>query len=187
MKKNKLIILAVICIAAGILAGIGISEIVWRERFVLDFSGVFSENPVIKNTEDPAEDQTGNKKGLKKEYSLTKDQKYYKSLVDEDDRNVLMIGEDAYSGSWDAIIIASISEKNKKIQVLNFPRDIYIDYSEEVLSQLREKSPKLYEAKGFQKINAAHTVGARIGYKAGKGTFSNSNIDFLADLIEEIF
>ena len=149
----------------------------FRERFVLDFSGVFSENPVIKNTEDPAEDQTGNKKGLKKEYSLTKDQKYYKSLVDEDDRNVLMIGEDAYSGSWDAIIIASISEKNKKIQVLNFPRDIYIDYSEEVLSQLREKSPKLYEAKGFRK-STLHTLSERIGYKAGR-TFQTAISTFL--------
>lgn len=188
MKKFNIILFTVITITAGIIAGALIFSLLWTDPETPGFLDAGEENPIESNpAEAPAENVVRREKGLKANYSLTNGQKYYKQLVDESDKNVLLIGEDATSGNWDTIIIASVSEKNKKIQIINIPRDIYMDYSEEVLEQLREKSPKLYEAKGFQKINAAHSVGARIGYEAGKGYFGDSHIDFLADLIEEVF
>ena len=56
-------------------------------------------------------------KGLKADFKITNGQKYYTSLVDDDDVNVLLVGEDATSGNWDTIIIASVSEKNKTIKI----------------------------------------------------------------------
>lgn len=188
MKKFSIILFTVIAIAAGVVAGALLFNLSQADQNVPGYLDTGEEDPIVSepNTE-PSEGVVRREKGFQADFELTKGQKYYKPLVDKNDKNVLLIGEDASSGSWDTIIIASVSEKNKKIQIINFPRDIYIDYSDEVLSQLREKSPKLYEAKGFQKINAAHLVGARIGYEAGKGYFGDSNIDFLADLIEEVF
>lgn len=187
MKKSRIVLIAAIVIAAGVIAGILIFNLMWTEQ---DTSGFSGSNDTITETDDtqgspvvPAQRE----KGLRADYNITNGQKYYMNLVDKDDKNVLLVGEDASSGNWDTIIIASVSDKNKKIKVVNIPRDIYMDYSEEVLSQLREKSPKLYQAKGFQKINAAHSVGAKIGYEDGKGYFGDSNIDFLADLVEEVF
>lgn len=187
MNKRGIILTVVITIAAGIIAGVLFFNLFWTEQ---DTSGHTDIDDPITQTDEPKDSPVvpaQREKGLKAEYKLTNGQKYYTSLVGNDDKNVLLVGEDATSGNWDTIIIASVSEKNKKIRVINIPRDIYIDYSEEVLSQLREKSPRLYEAKGFQKINAAHSVGAKIGYEDGKGYFGDSNFDFLADLIEEVF
>lgn len=190
MKKNIMILYAAIAVAAGILTGILISSMIWNEK---------DQNNYSEHLQDDYElDDTGNENNSENEenedreevtanYNITNEQRYYTALVDKKDTNVLLIGEDAYSGNFDTIIIATVSDKNKQIRLINFPRDIYIDYSKDVLDLLKEKSPKLYEAKGFQKINAAHTVGARIGYENNEGRFGDSNIDFLADLIEEVF
>jgi len=187
MKKKYLIALyIVIAVGVGILSGLLLSSIVSADN-TPDASEVSTRDD-INNSGDRTENSKGkDNKGSTKNYNITKNQRYYKQLVSDSDRNVLLIGEDAYSGNYDTIIIASISEKNKKIQLFNIPRDIYIDYSDGILEKVKEKSPALYNAKGFQKINAAHTVGARIEYKKGTGRFGNSNFDFLADLIEEIF
>jgi len=187
MKKKYLITLyIVIAVGVGILSGLLLSSIVSADN-TPDASEVSTRDD-INNSGDRTENSKGkDNKGSTKNYNITKNQRYYKQLVSDSDRNVLLIGEDAYSGNYDTIIIASISEKNKKIQLFNIPRDIYIDYSDGILEKVKEKSPALYNAKGFQKINAAHTVGARIEYKKGTGRFGNSNFDFLADLIEEIF
>ena len=187
MKKGRIILFAVIIMAAGIITGVFIFNALWTESDAPGSSTVENEPIIDDNAQLPPAADPQRDKGLKAEYKLTIGQKYYMPLAEEGDINVLLIGEDATSENWDTIIIASVSEKNKRIRMINIPRDIYMDYSEDILSQLREKSPKLYEAKGFQKINAAHSVGARIGYEDGKGYFGNSHIDFLADLIYEIF
>lgn len=186
MKKYKILIYAVIAVTAGILTGILISAMLWKDNmpdFITDFF-TDEENPDTQAGDEPEDED---KTAYEADYNITNSQRYYTSIADKKDVNVLLIGEDAYSGNFDTLIIASLSEKNKKIQLVNIPRDIYIDYSDDVLALLKEKSPKLYNAKGFQKINAAHTVGARIGYEENNGKFGDSNIDFLADLIEEIF
>ncbi|MBP7176779.1 MAG: LCP family protein [Thermoclostridium sp.] len=187
MKKGRTILFAVMIMAAGIIAGVIIFNALWTEQNAPGFSDTEKDSAIGNDSQQSPVVVPQRDKGLKADYKLTNGQKYYIPLVDQNDKNVLLIGEDASSGNWDTIIIASVSEKSKKIRVINIPRDIYMDYSEDVLSQLREKSPKLYEAKGFQKINAAHSVGAKIGYEDNKGYFGDSHIDFLADLINEIF
>lgn len=187
MNKKGIILIIAIAIAAGIITGVVLFSLMWTEQ---DTSAYTDPDDPITQTDEPQGTEVvipQRERGLKAEYKITNGQKYYMPLVDEEDKNVLLVGEDATSGNWDTIIIASVSEKNKRIRVMNIPRDIYIDYSEEVLNQLREKSPKFYEAKGFQKINAAHSVGAKIGYEEGKGYFADSHFDFLADLIKEVF
>jgi len=187
MKRKVLVILYImIALAAGIVSGLVLSAVI-----TADNSQAISDVPVGNDIIDYDDGDFGEEPDETSiewaNYNITNNQRYYKPLVTDSDKNVLLIGEDAYSGNYDTIIIASISVKNKKIQLINFPRDIYIDYSDEILNLLKEKSPALYNAKGFQKINAAHTVGARIGYKKDTGRFGDSNFDFLADLIEEIF
>lgn len=191
MKKNIIILYAAIAVAAGILTGILISSMIWKNKnpdYISQILPNEDESDFYIDFEDNRDNEENeDKEEIEANYNITNGQRYYTSLVDKKDINVLLIGEDSYSGNFDTIIIATISEKNKKIRLINFPRDIYIDYSKDVLDLLKEKSPKLYEAKGFQKINAAHTVGARIKYESSNGKFGDSNIDFLADLIEEVF
>ncbi|NLU52917.1 MAG: LCP family protein [Clostridiaceae bacterium] len=122
-----------------------------------------------------------------KPYNLTKDLKYYKSLVDKDNINVLLIGPDESGANYDTLLIASIDDKNNVVKLINLPRDIYIEYSSEVKSALKKVWPKYSSSKGIYKINAAHTIGKRINYKDGQGRFKNPEYDFTADLIEEIF
>jgi LCP family protein required for cell wall assembly len=190
MKKNIIIIYAVIAVAAGILTGMLISSIIWKDKNPNLISDIF---PDIDNIDDidqnyfPIEDEDDNRKVVAADYNITNKQRYYDSLATKKSKNVLLVGESDFGGNFDTIIIATISENDKTIRLINFPRDIYIDYSDEVLEKLKEKSPKLYEAKGFQKINAAHLVGRRIEYEKNSGRFGDSSIDFLADLIEEVF
>ncbi len=187
MKKKMIVLYAAIAVGAGILTGLLMSYMFFSD-------GMSPTNPGVINGDVAGSNKHNNKRADKNQdktividHNITNSQRYYKPLVNNATRNVLLIGEDAYSGNYDTIIIASISEKDKKVQLFNCPRDVYIDYSEDVLDKLKEMSPKLYEAKGFQKINAAPNVGARIKYKNDEGRFANSRADFLADLIEEVF
>lgn len=192
MKKAKtgpVLLYSFIAIIAGILSGILISLFIYdsTENIPL-FKDIFSIEKIDSNDgEETTVSSEKRENSAQAEYKITNGQKYYTKLVEDGDKNILLVGEDATSGNYDTIIIASVSDENKTISLINFPRDIYIDYSEHVLSLLEKKSPKLYRAKGFQKINAAHTVGSRIEYEDGNGKFGDSDIDFLADIIEEVF
>lgn len=185
IKRSTIILYAIFVIAAGICTGLFLSSMVSADNTAIN-PDVSMGDDMEKNGGAASEGRT-DRANVWADYNITNNQRYYKQLIADSDRNVLIIGEDATSGNFDTIILASVSEKNKTIQLINFPRDIYIDYSDEVLNKLKKKSPALYKAKGFQKINAAHTVGARIEYKDGNGRFGDSNYDFLADLIEEVF
>lgn len=123
----------------------------------------------------------------KKPYKLTNNQRYYKSLVDPDSINVLIIGTDVEGTNYDTLLLASIEEENNLVKLINIPRDIYIDYSDEVLARLKKAFPKYTSSKGIFKINAAHTIGRMIKYKDGGGRFENSEFEFTCDVIEEVF
>lgn len=122
-----------------------------------------------------------------KPYNLTNNQRYYKSLVDENHINVLLIGPDAEGANYDTLMIASLDEENNVVKLVNLPRDIYIEYSAEVKSALKKIWPSYSSSKGIYKINAAHSIGKRLGYKKDEGRFNNPEYDFTADLIEEVF
>ena len=122
-----------------------------------------------------------------KPYNLTNNQKYYKGLVDEKNINVLVIGPDESGANYDTLMIASVNEESNTLKLINLPRDIYIDYSDEVKSQLKKVWKSYSSSKGIYKINAAHTIGKKLDYKDGSGRFSSPEFDFTADLIEEIF
>jgi len=187
-KSRSFFLYSIIAVIAGVLSGILVSSFIWRNEKVSSFKDIFNIEKRESNGSEVRPVSSENRdNGVQAGYKITKEQKYYTKLVEDGDKNILLVGEDATSGNYDTIIIASVSDKNKTIRLINFPRDIYINYSDDVLNILKEKSPKLYGAKGFQKINAAHTVGSRIEYEDGKGRFSSSDIDFLADIIEEIF
>lgn len=120
---------------------------------------------------------------------ITNGQKYYKKLVSEGSRNILLIGRDAVYGAYDSIIVLNIDEKNKTMKLINFPRDIYVDYNQKILDQLREVDPEKAKDPSIQKLNAAHAIGISLKYKAdeggkfGKVTYMN----FWADLLIEVF
>ncbi len=122
-----------------------------------------------------------------KPYSLTKNSKYYKSLVNEDSINILVIGPDESGANYDTLMIASLDDQNNIVKLINLPRDIYIDYSNDVKNQLKKIWPSYSSSKGIYKINAAHTIGKKLEYKKEDGRFGSPEYDFTADLIEEIF
>lgn len=122
-----------------------------------------------------------------KPYPLTDKQSYKKELAGKDSINLLIIGTDVESGNYDTLMIVSLDEKNNTVKIINIPRDIYIAYSDEVLSRLKKAFPKYDAAKGIYKINAAHTIGKKIDYLKGAGRFGSSEYDFTADLIVEVF
>ena len=84
-------------------------------------------------------------------------------------------------------MIASLDDQNNIVKLINLPRDIYIDYSNDVKNQLKKIWPSYSSSKGIYKINAAHTIGKKLEYKKEDGRFGSPEYDFTADLIEEIF
>jgi len=87
---------------------------------------------------------------------LTNGQRYYKELVAEGSKNILLIGQDAVYHAYDTIIVVSLDEKNKEVKLINFPRDAYIDYNDKILNQLKEADPEKAKDNSIQKMNAAH-------------------------------
>jgi LCP family protein required for cell wall assembly len=125
---------------------------------------------------------------LKKATTLTQNQKYYTSLVPPNSTNVLLIGKDPTYSNFDKMVIVSIDEENKTVRVIDLPRDIYVDYSDHLLKQIHEADNGFFKEKGSRKLNAAHVIGNKINYSPDNQRFSGRpNINFLADLIYEIF
>ncbi|NMA66448.1 MAG: LCP family protein, partial [Clostridiaceae bacterium] len=141
----------------------------------------------IVSSEDSGDIIRNRRKNKNKPYNITDNQKYYKSLVDKDNINILLIGPDESGTNYDTMLIASIDDKNNIVKLINLPRDIYIEYSNEVKNELKKVWPSYTKSKGIYKINAAHTLGKRIKYKDSKGRFNNPEFDFTCDLIEEVF
>lgn len=120
------------------------------------------------------------------ELKLTNNQKYFEPLVSPNSINILITASDVVGWNFDTILIMSIDKNDKAIKMLNLPRDIYIDYSDYVIDELRVKKPSYLNEKGIDKINAVPSVGNAIEYKKNVGRFQRPYIDFLCDIIEEI-
>lgn len=118
---------------------------------------------------------------------LTNKQRYYKEIFNPNSTNILLLGTEPTGFNFDTIMILNIDKVTKKVTILSLPRDIYIDYSDAVIDALREARPSYLKEKGMNRINATPSIGNVIKYKEGEGRFDKSYIDFLADIIDEVF
>lgn len=118
---------------------------------------------------------------------LTNKQRYYKEIFSPNSTNILLLGTEPTGFNFDTIMILNIDKVTKKVTILSLPRDIYIDYSDAVIDALRETRPSYLKEKGMNRINATPSIGNVIKYKEGEGRFDKSYIDFLADIIDEVF
>ncbi len=119
--------------------------------------------------------------------TLTDGQRYVEPLVAADSTNILICAPDPSAWNMDTILIASISPTSGKVSLISLPRDIFISYSDSVEAALEAVNPGLIDEPGMRKINAAHSIGDKIKYKEGIGRFDRPYLEFLADLLEEIF
>ncbi len=119
--------------------------------------------------------------------TLTENQTYGQSLMSKDAVHVLVIGPDVSGSNYDTLLIAGLDAATGEIKLLNLPRDLYINYSPEVLARLQKNSPKTYKSTPARKINAAHIIGKHIDYRQDNLRFGSSGLDFTADLIQEVF
>lgn len=78
------------------------------------------------------------------------------------------------------------------MKLINFPRDVYIDYSDKVLEELKKANPTHAADPSIQKMNATHAIAIDLKYGAEDGKFGTSGntiyaMNFWADLMDEIF
>ncbi len=121
------------------------------------------------------------------EISLTNNQRYVEHLVNPDSTSILLLAKEPTGFNFDTITVLNIEKTEKKIKIINLPRDIYIDYVDEIIEAVRKVNPSYPQDGGFHKINATPSIGKYINYKKDTGRFKVTYIDFLADIVEEIF
>jgi LCP family protein required for cell wall assembly len=120
-------------------------------------------------------------------FYLTNNQKYFESIVHPESTSVLLLGTEPTGFNFDTISILNIDKISKKVKIISLPRDIYIDYSDYVIDSLRKAQPSYLKEKGMNRINAAPSIGQAIEYQKDIGRFNKPYVDFIADLIEEVF
>ena len=102
--------------------------------------------------------------------------------LETDAKNVLILGYDARSGLTDTIMILSVSEKTKSIQLLSLARDAYVPYTGSVKEYLLKT--KLHYAPGIYKLNCCYKIGNMTNYSGGK--FSNKGVNFLCNVLSQL-
>ena len=119
--------------------------------------------------------------------TLTSGQRYVEPLVAPGSTNLLICAPDPSAWNMDTIVIASISPNTGSVSLISLPRDVYIQYSASLEAAVEAVLPGLLDEPGMRKINAAHAIGDKLKYKEGTGRFDRPYIEFLADVIEEVF
>jgi len=194
MQKKTKIALLLMAISAVVLVIVVLLVVVKPvgNKVPDDESGDIVSNITITPTPGitpPADGSNNSPVEIVEHKGLTNGQKYYKTLVEEGSKNILLVGRDAVYGAYDTVMVLSIDAKTKAIKLVNFPRDIYIDYNDKILNQFKEVDPFHAADNSIQKLNAVHTIGISLKYKYdtggkfGKVTYMN----FWADLLEEVF
>lgn len=120
-------------------------------------------------------------------FYLTNNQKYFESIVSSESTNILLLGTEPTGFNFDTIMILSIDKVSQKVNLISLPRDIYIDYSDYVIDALRKAQPSYLKEKGMNRINAAPSIGQTIDYQKDIGRFNRPYVDFIADIIHEVF
>lgn len=157
-------------------------------RFVIQPSELYQTlNELVKQQGDGLVLLDNRSKDSDKPFALTANQTYGAKLVESDAINVLLLGPDASGSNYDTLMIVSMQPDTGVITLINLPRDIFIDYSDDVKARMKKAFPKYASSKGIYKINAAHLFGKKIKYLEGEGRFGNPEYDFTADLIQEVF
>ncbi|NLE24046.1 MAG: LCP family protein [Clostridiaceae bacterium] len=137
-----------------------------------------SQQAIVPNGDDTEDDEG---------FYLTNNQKYYESIVNAESTNILLLGTEPTGFNFDTITILNIDKISKKVQIISLPRDIYIDYSDYVIEALRKAQPSFLKEKGMHRINAAPSIGQTIEYQKDIGRFNKPYVDFIADIIYEVF
>ncbi|NMA66454.1 MAG: LytR family transcriptional regulator, partial [Clostridiaceae bacterium] len=146
---------------------------------------LYSNSPVPTNQNDnipgnePVEEEPT--------FYLTNSQRYFEDLVSKGSTNILLLGTEPTGFNFDTIMVLSVDEAEKQVKIISFPRDIYIDYSDYVIDALRKAKPSYLKEKGIYRINAVPSIGDAIGYQKNTGRFGRPYVDFIADIINEVF
>lgn len=148
-----------------------------------------NQEPLVTPTPDPFESGVvpNNELDTENKMLLTNEQRYFEQLVDPQSTNILLLGTEPTGFNFDTIMILNVDKESKKTKIISLPRDIYIDYSVDVLNAIKKVKPEYLESKGIYRINAAPSIGDTIEYENGTGRFKKPYVDFIADIIEEIF
>ncbi len=101
--------------------------------------------------------------------------------------NLLVMARDVEANLYDTLLIVSMNPEDGAVRLVNIPRDLFVDYSEEAISRISKKISGINDKPALRKINAAHKLGKLIGYREDNPRFGSPDYDFTADLIEEMF
>ncbi len=179
-KKDKtiIIILSVIIIAL-------VSFILLSQQPLVPGKALEFMNGLIKKTFNKNDESSLNRPHTIA-IPLTESQSYGTPLMTESSTHILVIGSDVSGANYDTMLIAGLNAETGELKLVNIPRDLYIEYSDFVLSKLKEKSSRTFNSTPARKINASHIIGKHIEYNKDSLRFGSSELDFTADVIQEI-
>ena len=187
MKKYKgEIIFSIAGIACGVIVYLFILNFLWVDTTPEAAPVVIYNTPTIEPTPTlgitPTPIPTEEVIDYDSIPGITEGQSYPEDLVADGSTNILIIGEDKVAGLYDTIGILSMDDEGKVAKIIMIPRDMYVNYNLKVRHHLESLGRAKNAA--FYKINAAYNIGIQMKYE---GKFNASSINFLADIIKEVF
>ena len=123
------------------------------------------------------------------EIPVTNQEKLRDSLVEEGTLNILILGRDRRYMLDDAVGVVNIDAEKKTIKIIMFPRDTYIEYSEDIKEA--SKKIRMDREPGWWKLNNAYKVGANtervLENTYNNNKFGETGYDFMCQVIYEKF
>lgn len=121
-----------------------------------------------------------------KPFPLLREKPDMPPLVSPSAINLLIMARDVEANLYDTLLVVSMNPEDGAVRLINVPRDLFVDYSEEAVSRISRKISGINESAALRKINAAHKLGKLIGYREENPRFHSPDYDFTADLLEEL-
>ena len=122
----------------------------------------------------------------KKPFPLLRENPNLAPLVSPSAINLLVVGRDVEANLYDTLLIVSMNPEDGAVRLVNIPRDLFVDYSDEAVARISKKIKGINQSAALRKINAAHKLGKLIGYREDNSRFGSPDYDFTADLLEEM-
>ncbi len=69
--------------------------------------------------------------------------------------NLLVMARDVEANLYDTLLIVSMNPEDGAVRLVNIPRDLFVDYSEEAVSRISKKISGINDKPALRKINAA--------------------------------